>query len=127
MEIDLDALMVYDQEWEVQYPSGFTFGPGPNPNGYSDSIMFSVMANDATVGGIGSFDGGEIWIWTVGLPAVFLTHGGELWDTLHMVGLDFGVGTEEINALEAVAIPEPGTMALLAIGAVALIRRRRKA
>jgi hypothetical protein len=92
--IDLDALMVFEREPLFGY-EGFTFGPG-------DSIMFSVR-NNLAQGGI--FDGGEIWLWTVGLGCQFLVHGGEVWDTAHQVGPHFGVGTEEIDALEAVSRP----------------------
>ena len=72
-------------------------------------------------------DGGEIFVNAPGNPGGaiqgFLIHGGELWDTAHTVGLDFAIGTEEVNALEA--IPEPATLSLLCLGGLALIRRRR--
>ncbi|NOX97541.1 MAG: PEP-CTERM sorting domain-containing protein [Nitrospirae bacterium] len=102
---DLDAMMVFDQEGDDY------FAPG-------DSIMFSIKA-------AGQYDGGEVWVWTRGTPAVFLTHGGEAWNTPHAVGADFRVGTEEINALEAV-VPEPGTLLLLGSGLLSLIGYARK-
>jgi len=127
-DIDLDALMVYESESEWESDYGFEFGPDYNNNGPPDSIMFSLEANKQNGG---SFDGGELWIWTFGTPAQFLTHGGEVWDTPHDVAGHFG-GSEEVNALEAVAdIPEPATLALLSTAAMAfvvagLIRRRRR-
>lgn len=105
--IDLDAMMLQDEDDDD------LFGPG-------DSIMFSIHET-MSVGGI--YDGGEIWVWNFGAPAQFLLHGGETWNTAHTVGLDFGVLTEEINALEAV--PEPATLGLLMFGGLALLRRRR--
>jgi len=121
-DIDLDALMVYESEakWEGE-EYGFEFGYDYTGNGPPDSIMFSLRENQS-IGG--SFDGGEIWVWTFGGPAVFLVHGGEVWNTAHMVGADFGVGTEEIDALEAVSIPEPATLLLLLAGALCLMGRR---
>ncbi|MHC4984665.1 MAG: PEP-CTERM sorting domain-containing protein, partial [Planctomycetota bacterium] len=109
-QIDLDAMMVSDVAGDTEFGSG-------------DSIMFSIAPVDV-------FDGGEIWVWDfdAGL-AGFLVHGGELWDTAHSVVGHFGLPTggefENINALEAV-VPEPATMSLLAVGAAALIKRRRK-
>jgi len=107
--IDLDALMVWDTNGDDQ------FGPG-------DSITFSIVE---TLSKGGVFDGGEIWVWNFGNPAIFLVHGGEVWNTAHTVALDWGVTTEDIDALEAV--PEPATLSLLALGGLALIRRRRAA
>jgi len=97
--IDLDAMMTYE-----------------------NTIMFSIAP-------ISNFDGGEIWVWTVGAgPATYLVHGGEVWDTAHDVTAHFsGYGytvNENINALEAV--PEPTTMMLLGLSGMALLRRRKR-
>ena len=93
-DIDLDAMMTY-----------------------GNTIMFSIAP-------IARFDGGEIWVWTVGGgPASYLVHGGCTWDTGHSVMDHFGVATENINALEAV--PEPATVVMLGIGGLVLFRRRR--
>ena len=107
-QIDLDALMVLDMDGDEFFSSG-------------DSIMFSVKE---TISMGGTLDGGEIWVWNFDMGmAQFLVHGGETWNTAHDVGAHFGVGTEEVNALEAV--PEPATLGLLLIGGLALLRRRR--
>jgi hypothetical protein len=100
---DLDALMVWDSEDNGVWDFG-------------DSLIFSIRP-------AGQFDGGEVWLWRYGQWASFITHGGERWDTAHPVGLHFGHGFENVNALEAV--PEPATLGLLALGGLVLIRRRR--
>jgi hypothetical protein len=108
--VDLDALMVWDIDGDD------TFGGG-------DAIIFSVENNQG-IGG--SFDGGEIWIWHFGATAQFLVHGGVVWDTFNPVGLHFNVNTEEINALEAIAVPEPATAGLLVLGAGLMMMPRRR-
>jgi hypothetical protein len=114
--IDVDALMVHD------IGTGFTpfdgdFGPG-------DSIMFSIAPIPNPEGG-DFYDGGEVWVWEHGQPAQFLNHGGHLWNTAFNVGAAFGVQTENIDALEAVGVPEPGTaaLALCALSCQYIIRR----
>jgi len=106
--IDLDAMM----------------GHNPGGNGWSagDSIMFSIAP-------IGSFDGGEIWVWNFGTDASFLYHSGELWDTAHDVKLHFDIDNENINALEAgliIPIPEPATICLFTLGTVILRKKRNR-
>jgi len=115
-DLDLDAMMVFDMLGEIGTDNPY--------DPFVDNIMFSVRAtgNAALI-----LDGGEIFVNAPGNPGGpiqgFLIHGGELWDTAHTVGLDFGVGTEEVNALEA--IPEPATLLVLAFGGLGLLRRRR--
>lgn len=82
-----------------------------------DTIMFSITPIDV-------YDGGEVWVWTVGVGlAKYLAHGGCTWNTAHSVMDHFGVGVENINALEAV--PEPTTIMMLGFGGLVLLRRRR--
>lgn len=99
-QVDLDALMVF-----------------------SDRIVFSIRA-------FGPYDGGELFVYTLGGgagPATYLVHGGHVWDTAFDVGATFGCPTDEIDAIEAVpVVPEPGTIAALALGAGALLRRRAR-
>ncbi len=100
---DVDALVVWDSEDNGIWDTG-------------DSIIFSIQP-------AGIFAGGEVWLWQYGQFANFMTYGGERWYTAHTVGLDFGFGGENVDALEAV--PEPAMMALLGLGGLAMIRRRK--
>jgi len=123
--IDLDGLMVWD---------GGNIGQWDN----SDAILFSVMPIDANLDGIitpningGDIDGGEIWHWQFGQPlAQFLNHGGHLWDTAFNVKLATGAVNENIDALEAVAVPEPSTflslLTLGSLGAASTLKRKLK-
>ncbi len=105
---DIDALMVNDVNEIGLWDKG-------------DSIIFSLWPNPAL-----GFDGGELWVWDHGAAPQFLVHGGRVWDTANPVGAIFGVGTENINAFEAI-IPSPGALALLALGAVGVRRKRKRA
>ncbi|MFN7909621.1 MAG: PEP-CTERM sorting domain-containing protein, partial [Microcystis sp.] len=125
--IDLDGLMVWD---------GGNIGQWDN----SDAILFSVMPIDANLDGIitpningGDIDGGEIWSWQFGQPlAQFLNHGGHLWDTAFNVRQATGAVNENIDALEAVAVPvpEPSTflslLTLGTLGAASTLKRKLK-
>jgi hypothetical protein len=116
--IDLDGLMVHDVGTPTN-PFDGSFGPG-------DAVMFSIMPIPNPEGG-DFYDGGEIWVWQFGQPAKFLDHGGHLWDTAFNVGAALGVQTENIDALEAVSVPEPAVAALVAVGIACAcsIRRHR--
>ncbi|NCS13136.1 MAG: PEP-CTERM sorting domain-containing protein [Microcystis aeruginosa G13-09] len=122
--IDLDGLMVWD---------GGNIGQWDN----SDAILFSVMPIDANLDGIitpningGDIDGGEIWSWQFGQAAQFLNHGGHLWDTAFNVRQATGAVNENIDALEAVATPEPSSflslLALGTLGAASTLKRKLK-
>ncbi|MBC7784202.1 MAG: hypothetical protein H7144_10210 [Burkholderiales bacterium] len=102
-QLDLDALMMFDD-------GDLTFGEA------GEAILFSIRP-------VGPFDGGEIWMWNpfASTSASFLIHGGHTWDTAFSVSGAFGTG-ENIDGLEA--IPEPTALSFLAIGALALRRRR---
>jgi hypothetical protein len=114
--VDLDAMMVWDS---IFYDNEFTNG---------DEIIFSIRAT-------GNWDGGEIVHWKKGVFIKFLKHGGHLWDTAFRVDLAFGIGTEEVDGLEAephVKVPSITpigliilTMLLIASGIYILYRRRR--
>ena len=101
-QIDLDAMMMLGSE-----------------------LMFSIAPIDI-------FDGGEIWVWDGVTPggATFLNHGGHLWDTAFCVQCTFDTASENVNALEAVATPEPtsslGLLALGTLGAASTLKRKLK-
>lgn len=104
--LDLDALMTLDDGDDLFEPD--------------DTILFSIRP-------VGPFDGGEVWVLNGGGgPAAFLNHGGHLWDTAFDVKGTFGVQNENVDALEAVATPEPGTFALLTISLFALSLTRSR-
>jgi len=110
-DIDLDAMMTWDADC----------GTGEFDLA-TDSIMFSLAPVTGTL------DGGEIFVYDA-LGARYLDHGCHLWDTNFVVkGYADGL-CENVNALEAVSVPEPVTMAglMLAVGSLAgYVRRRRK-
>jgi hypothetical protein len=106
--MDLDAMM--------------TFGP---------QVTFSIEPlNLSTIDPLlPDFDGGEIFLYDgPGTPTSFLVMGGYTWNTALDVVNTFGVPLENINALEAVSVPEPGSLALAIVGAIGLAiwRRRRR-
>lgn len=114
---------------------GYT-GPTPDVDALmmsGDEMIFSIRAS-------GNWDGGELVYVGPGGPAtaVFLFHGGHLWNTAFDVGTAFGVGTEEVDAIEAwggavpmTTIPSLTTyglivlLALLLLSGIIVIRRRR--
>jgi hypothetical protein len=104
-QIDLDALMVNDNGDDL-------FGPG-------DSIVFSIEP-------LGAFDGGEIWVMNGDGSGGYLFHGGHVWDTAFNVMAAFDVANENIDAIEAVSIPEPGAWLLTGIGLAAFLTFRRR-
>ncbi len=115
--IDVDGLMVRDV--------GTGFNPFDGEFNSGDAIMFSIApVVDAT--GAVRYDGGEIWVWEFGQPAQFLKHGGHAWDTAFDVAGLLGTNTENIDALEAVGVPEPASLALLAVGAIAAVTTHRR-
>ncbi|MCA9266153.1 MAG: PEP-CTERM sorting domain-containing protein [Planctomycetales bacterium] len=118
VRIDVDALMVGDV--------GTGFNPFDGEFGPGDAIMFSLAP--ITVGSDLVVDGGEVWIWEFGQPAHFLNHGGHLWNTAFSVRDAFGTQFENVDALEAVSVPEPATglvFGMTILGLLGASRRRR--
>jgi hypothetical protein len=88
-----------------------------------DEILFSIR-------GAGGWTGAEIVHLRFGSPASFLFHGGHDWDPSFVLASAFPVESsdQEVDAIEAV--PEPGTLLVLACGSLLLrrldARRRRR-
>lgn len=75
-----------------------------------------------------AFDGGEIFEYDgPGIATRFLHHGGLTFDTALDVMATFNVPHENIDALEAVCVPEPGSLMLVLLGLTAAAIRVRRA
>ena len=115
-EDNVDALVVLDNDGA---PGDFT--PGV------DSILFSLAPGSPTLAAFG-LSAADIFVDTgsigpLGVPAVggpgtpgFIASAGSM-------GLAF---TDNLNALDIILVPEPGTSGLFAIGLLALVNRRRR-
>lgn len=75
------------------------------------------------------FDGGEIFLYDgAATPTQFLVQGGYTWNTALDIMGTFNLLDENVDALEAISVPEPGSIVLLSLGMLALLgvaRRRR--
>jgi hypothetical protein len=100
--MDVDALMTFGPQVTFSIrPIQFQVGTGPAP--------INVV-----------FDGGEIFLYDgAGVATKFLDHGGHLWDTAFDVRGTFGLNSENVDAIEAVSVPEPSPIALLVLGLLA--------
>jgi PEP-CTERM motif len=92
-------------------------------------LTFSIAPLDLSAFGLPNFDGGEIFEYDdPSMPTKFLDHGGHLWNTAFDVRGTFHVLTENVNAIEAISIPEPASLLLMlggALGLWAMAFRRR--
>jgi hypothetical protein len=120
-KIDLDGLMTWEND--------ILFSLKPI-DGDNDGI---ITDNDPSK----DLDGGEIFVWrSTESSAKFLIHGGHVWDTVFNVKdtvedwTGLRPGTENIDALEAVATPEPSTflslLTLGSLGAASTLKRKLK-
>ncbi|MEX0937982.1 MAG: PEP-CTERM sorting domain-containing protein [Pirellulales bacterium] len=101
--MDLDAMMVLGRE-----------------------VLFSIAPIDLSQFDplLPNLDGGEIFVYTdPNSPTSFLRHGGHEWDTAFDVMGTFNVLSENINALEAVSVPEPSSLVLALLAIAGLIGR----
>lgn len=128
---NLDALVVYDD--------GLLVNGLPFFDPLTDIILFSLDQSSALVQNrdlnIGSLLNPNILAGDVlisgpagGLPGIFLT-AEELGLFVafqdNLAGQSTRVYSDELDALDVEVIPEPGTMALLGLGGLALLRRRK--
>jgi len=130
--VNLDALMVQDL---VGSPDSFDRDPTGGDT-FGDLIIFSIeqMADPVDPDGYYA-TGSELFVLDAAGGVTFLAHGGHLWDHAYALatfdvwaGHTNNRGVLDINAIEAVTqgvVPEPGSIALLGLGALTLIRRRR--
>ncbi|MDB9419249.1 PEP-CTERM sorting domain-containing protein [Microcystis aeruginosa CS-563/04] len=120
-KIDLDGLMTWEND--------ILFSLKPIDGNNDGSITDNDPSKD--------LDGGEIFVWRSTEPsAKFLIHGGHVWDTVFNVKdtvedwTGLRPGTENIDALEAVATPEPSTILSLltlgTLGAASTLKRKLK-
>jgi hypothetical protein len=120
-KIDLDGLMTWEND--------ILFSLKPIDGNNDGSITDNDPSKD--------LDGGEIFVWLSTEPsAKFLIHGGHVWDTVFNVKdtvedwTGLRPGTENIDALEAVATPEPSTflslLTLGSLGAASTLKRKLK-
>lgn len=121
--VDVDALMVQNM-------------PGASPNVFDaitpygpDVIVFSIRQ---IADGSGYYaTGSELFVMYGDGTGGFLSHGGHLWDrnyALTSLGFDMGnglTGVIDIDALEAVAAPEPSGLLLILLATICLGARRR--
>ena len=95
-----------------------------------DRLTFSLAPVDFRPLGVPvTLDGGEIFEYDgPGSTTRFLKHGGHVWDTAFDVRNTFGVQSENVNAIEAVSVPEPAACFLLVAGvlAIGLAARRER-
>lgn len=124
-DVDVDAMMIFDETCDTTFA------------GDGDMIIFSIKA-------AANWDGGEIVVFRASGPAIFLNHGGHLWDTGHDIAGIFLVGTDEVDAIEGAAnvdiLPMAGdiptvsdwgiiilVLLLVSFGAILIARRRFRA
>jgi hypothetical protein len=133
--VDVDALMVQNM-------------PGASPNVFDaatphgpDMVIFSIrqiqIPDPADPDHLIYYaTGSEIFWLEADGDCGFLRHGGHDWDKDYALAAlsysaDGGTGVLDINALEAVAVPEPAALVLLLLGIVSLrlggLARRRPA
>jgi hypothetical protein len=97
---------------------------------FASQVNFSIRPIDFLDPILPDFDGGEIFLYDgPGTPTQFLVQGGHTWNTALDIMGTFNVPDENVDALEAISVPEPGSIVLLSLamlGILAVARRRRR-
>ncbi len=118
--VNVDALMVQNL-------------PGASPNAFDadtpygpEMILLSISQIPDAADPTGYYaTGSELFVMDGTGAGHFLSHGGHVWDKDYAVSafrsefVSGGAGVVDINALEAVAVPEPAAALLLCVGACA--------
>ena len=120
-EVNLDALMVND---DIGSPSEFQRDPTGGTGG--DRILFSINQIADPLDPSGYYaTGSELFVMDASGTAVFLFHGGHLWDKAYALA-NFRIpipndnSVVDLDALEAIGAPEPASALLMLIGLVSL-------
>lgn len=108
---------------------------GLTNSGYHADLDAMIVNGDDMIFSInnlaGYYDGGELFVYRrgSGTAATFLQFGGQTWNTVFDSGFFLGCKghISELDIISAVnVVPEPGTIAALSVGALSLLRRRKK-
>lgn len=97
---------------------------GP-PGGISGGALLAVLKDGVEIGGAGWF-GTPAFGTNVGSWFNITTSGGDTFDEVRFLGFGFGFPQSIADNLSWNAVPEPGSLALLAMTGIGVLIRRRR-